>query len=1294
MMKTKKALSLVLVFAMLLALVPAALAADATYTDVPESHWAYSYVEDVTAKGLMNGVGDGTFALNSTMTRAMFVTVLARMSGENLYNEEPSAYADVPSGQWYTGAVNWAGEANIVNGYPDGTFKPMDAVTREQAATLLIRYAEYMDLDLPQDKDVPAYTDADEIASWARVAVEGCSAAGILSGYPDGSFQPKNAITRAEAAKVLSTFLVAANTEPADPPVVPEPPEEPTEPSEEPTEPTPTEPVPTEPEPTVPSEPEEPTEPEEFYTITFVGENGYAKYEGQKVTEIQVSSKETYVEFGIYGEYENGYELDSAAASAGALDQAGNIFVLSQFSGDVTVNFTTRFRTVYINYVISPNWNNNYIETPQAVTWGTAPERPTVNRVGHHVKEWYYDQEYTQQFDFEQPLTEDVTLYGEWSRNIYTVTFMVDGEVYDVQQVEHGYKASAVANPTKDNYIFNGWYYDEDCTQPYNRTSDSIGADTTVYAGWVEAKLNYVYLNGSTGNDENSGATAADAVKTFARAKELLADAAYKEIRITGQIKVTGTEVWDLSEYPDAVVYRDESFKSYLFWVTGDLTLSNITIDGGAKRWAAEDGTPFEGYMLFNCTGGVVTMNAGTELCNSHTGSYSSGGVGYLHNATLTINDGVKIHDCDGGYAGVFGGSATNGPSTIVMNGGEIYNNYAYKKPTSATSSSTASAVITVIGSSTKGCSTFTMNGGKIYNNWVEGEDFTYGSGAIYLYYGQFIMNGGEIYNNSGISASVIRAYGASKAIASVELNGGKIYNNTATLGETDVEIRTYANMVINNEDVLQDGSYWVQNNANAYPITIGKALTNPLNVTFEALVYNRVLFQGTDTYQLTDSDLALINLSNEMPDAYKLTLDTENNNIYLGRSREIGTAIYMSAAGNDANDGLSVETAVATFARAKELLIANQSATGDNVIFVVGGTATGTPSVINITGEETWSLKGIPNAYMQADPSSKASGYMFYVTGTLTLEDIVIDGNLYYNTNKCSGFRVDKEVNADKDDEDLNRGVLNLKSGAVLRNFSYYGVYVYGGTLNMYEGSKITNVPNNGSYGIYVTGSLLASGVDNRSTVNIYGGELSECYHGMNVLAETTLNISGGLFTKNGGACNPGGAVLYCSSASAVINISGGTFTDNHLTGTGNMAVGTIYYGTDTSTLNITGGTFTNNTCAKDPNANGFAFNNSAAANNATVHVKADGTTLDLSGAPFYWAVNDDSSSVTIDSALTGNVKVAFKAAPAAGQVVAKGTESYALTEADLAKVACLNEGITLKLDTEKNAIVVADPE
>ena len=1280
MMKTKRALSLVLVLAMLLSLVPTALAADASYADVPDGHWAYSYVEGVTAKGLMNGVGDNTFAPDSTMTRAMFVTVLARLSGESVNERETAVYTDVPAGKWFTDAVNWAGAADIVKGYPDGTFRPEEAVTREQAATLLVRYAAYMGLELSQDKEVPDYTDADEISAWARAAVESCGAAGILSGYPNGSFQPAKAITRAEAAKVLSTFLAAVSTET-------EVPEEPTEP----TEPQPTEPEPTEPEPTEPSEPEEPTEPEEFYTITFEGENGYAKYEGRKVTEIQVSSYEPYVEFGIYGEYDDGYELDTASASAGSLDQAGNIFILSQISGDVTVSFTTRFRTVYIDYVISPNWNNNYIVTPQAVTWGNAPERPTVNRVGFHVKEWYYDQGYTQVFDFDQPLTKDVTLYGEWSRNVYTVTFMVDGEVYNVQQVEHSYKAAAIANPSKDNYIFNGWYYDEECTQPYNRASDSIVEDTTLYAGWVEAKLNYVYLNGSAGNDENSGATAADAVATFARAKELLAEAAYKEIRITGQIKVSGTEVWDLSEYPEAVVYRDEGFKSYLFWVTGDLTLRNITIDGGAKRWAADDGTPFEGYMLFNCTGGVVTLDAGTEMRNSHTGSYSSGGVGYLHNATVTINEGVKIHDCDGGYAGVFGGSATNGPSNIVMNGGEIYNNFAYKTSTNATSSSAASAVITVVGSSSKGCSTFTMNGGKIYNNYVAGEGSTYGSGAIYLYYGRFIMNGGEIYGNSGVSASVIRTSGGSKGICLVELNGGRIYDNTAKLAETDAEIRTYTDVVINNENVL-DGSYWVQNNANVYPITIATALTKPLNVTFEALVYNRILFQGTETYQLTESDLALLNLSNEVPDAYKVTLDTENNNIYLGRAGEIGTAIYLAAAGNDANDGKSVETAVATFARAKELLIANQSDTGDNVIFVVGGTANGTPSVINISGEETWSLKGIPNAYMQADPTSKNSGYMFYVTGTLTLEDIVIDGNLYYGTNKVTGFRVDKEVNADKDDEDLNRGVLNLKSGAVLRNFNNYGTYVYGGTLNMYEGSKITNAPNSGSYGIYVTGSLLASGVDNRSTVNIYGGELSECYHGMNVLAETTLNISGGLFTRNGGACNPGGAVLYCSSASAVINISGGTFTDNHLTGTGNMAVGTIYYGTSTSTLNITGGTFTNNTCAMDPNANGFAFNNSAAASNATVHVKADGTALDLAGAPFYWAANDDSSSVTIDSALTGNVKVAFKAAPAAGQVVAKGTETYQLTEADLAKVACLNEDITLKLDTEKNAIVVAD--
>ena len=1283
MMQTKRALSLVLVLAMLLTLVPAALAAPA-YTDVPETHWAYAYIEDVTEKGLMQGMAQGVFAPEQTMTRAMFVTVLARMGGSVLNNDQASVYSDVAPGLWYTGAVNWAREAGVVNGYPDGTFRPADPVTREQAAAFMIRYAEYMELELPQDKEVPAYTDADQISSWARVAVEGCSAAGILTGYPDGSFQPRNDSVRAEGAKILSVFL-AVSTQPPVEPTEPDPTEpEPTEPA--PTESEPTEPDPTDPEPTDPNPTEPPTEPEEIYVISFVGDNGYAKINGEKVTQVSVSSLEPYVEFSIHGEYDNGYETDTVTASQGNLDQAGNTFILSQFEGDVTVHFTTRFRTLYIDYVISPNWNNNYLVTPQAVTWGTIPALPTVNRVGHHVKAWYLDQEYTQEFDFTKPLTENVTLYGAWSRNVYTVTFMVDGQVYNTQQIEHGSRASAIANPSKDGWVFNGWYYDEACTEPFNRSADDIVADTTLYAGWVEAKLNYVYLNGSAGSDDNTGATASDAVRTFAKAKELLADAAYKEIRVVGQIKVTGEEVWDLSEYPDAVMLRDESYTSYLFWVTGSLTLQNIVIDGGAQRWAAEDGTPFEGYMIFNCTDGFVTMNAGTEIRNSHTSMYSSSGVGYLNGATLTINEGVKIHSNDAGYAGAFN-ATSSGASTIVMNGGEIYNNHAHRASTSATSSSAASGAFTLAGSSSKGHTVFTMNGGKIYNNWIEGEESTFGAGAIYLYNrSQFIMNGGEITGNRGINASAIRSYGTNKMPNRIEFNGGRIYDNTNRLTTVDVELRAYTDMVIHNETVME-GSYWVQNNANCHPITIGVALTKPLNVTHEALAYGRVMFQGTETYALTENDLNLIALTNEMPGAYKLTLDTENNNIYLGSTQVVGTAIYLASDGNDANDGLTRETAVATFARAKELLIANQSDSGDNVIYVVGGTTSSKPPVIDITGEETWSLKGIPNAYMQMDPSCKS--YMFYVTGTLTLEDIIIDGNCYYNTNDVTIFRVNKETNPDKDPDELDSGTLNLKSGTVLRNTSGEAVYVYGGILNMYDGAVITNVTDDS--GIYATGSYVAnSGMDNTPYVNIYGGEISHCYHGFTILGDARLNIHGGLFTHNGGACNPGGAVIYANSIGCVTNIYGGTFQDNFLTGTAKNTLGTVYYTTSACTLNIYGGTYSGNTCELAPSVNGFAFNASKAENNPKVTVNA-GSGLDLSAAPFYWAVSDDTSALTVEAALTGSINLAYGAAPLAGQIVAQGTDSYKLTSADLAKFSCLNEGISFRLDIEKNAIVVA---
>ena len=1275
MKRVKRLLALVLVLAMAMSLMPGALAAGSPYTDVPAGHWAEDYIAHVTEQGLMDGVGDGRFSPSGAMDRAMFVVVLARMAGAETDNTAATGFSDVAENQYYTGAVAWASGLGIVRGYENGTFGPKRPVTREQAATFLVRYAQVMGLELEPVQAAVEFTDGGSISGYARQAVALCSQAGILEGYPDGSFLPQKSITRAEAAKVLSIFLTAAKPEPVEP-TEPEPTEpEPTEP--EPTEPEPTEPEPTEPEPTEP----EPTEPP--VTITFVGVNGYAKYQGEKVESITVAADEPYVEFGIYGEYDLGFELDTATASQGKMSRAGNIFVLSDFTGDVTVTYTTRYRTVYVDFVISPNYQGMFVDSPQAVTWGQCATMPETTRNGYHVDAWYLDEAYTQEYDFSTAVTEDLTLYGQWDINTYTVTYMVDGQVYHTAQVDYNRYAPVIANPVKDGYVFNGWFYDADCTQPFNRSRDSIVEDTTLYASWAEAKMDYVYLNGQAGSDSNSGMTPSDAVATFAKAKELLAVAAHPEIRITGMIRVDDEQLWDLSEYPGARVIRDESYtSSYLFWVseTGNLTLQNITIDGGAKAWAAEDGSDFVSYMVFNCTDGYVTMNEGTEFCNTVTKNTSTGAVAYLNGAHLTINDGVKIHDNVGGNTGAFG-CTSSGASVIVMNGGEIYDNVAARKATSVTSSTPAGAFY-LAGSSGDGNTVMTMNGGKIYNNKVESDGGTHGAGAVYLYYrAGFVMNGGEIYDNIGANAGAIMANGTratdTAGVDRVELRGGSIRDNTGSEGE--IVIRAYASLALYDQSVFT-GSIWLVDNDNRLPVGIACPLTAPLNLTCEEVVYGNVLAEGLD-YTLTEADLAQVNLSNPLAEQYKLTL--EDNRIFIGSTQNVGTRIYLSGAGNDANDGLTRDTAVATFARAKELLIANQSDTGDNVITVLAGTTSSTPKVMVIDQDQTWSLAGIPNAYVQVAEGTK--GYLAYVQGaTLTLEDITIDGNRYYNLDNATAlFRVEKA------DPEVTQtpSVLELKQGALLQNSNDEAVYAYGGIVNMYDGAKITGVSKDGA--IYATGMYVeTTGLDRTPYINIYGGEIVDNdTRGFYLLGAAELNIYGGTFARNTLA-NGGGGVIYTSVAGVKVSIYGGEFRDNALTGTNASSVGAVYYTSAASSLLVAGGTFSGNTCAVDPVQNGFSSTSSTAGRSMAATVDAGGKTLDLGNANFHWAVCE--TPLALSSALTGPVNLSYATAPESGAVVAVGS-GYTLTQADLAKLSCLNSGVALTLDTANNRIVVS---
>ena len=116
------------------------LAFDFRFADVmDENAWYYDAVYAAYDAGLMNGVGEGLFAPNATLDRATLATVLYREAGESAAKGTAS-FTDIAEGQWYTDAVNWTAEQGVVNGYPDGTFRPEAPITRQEMATMLYRY--------------------------------------------------------------------------------------------------------------------------------------------------------------------------------------------------------------------------------------------------------------------------------------------------------------------------------------------------------------------------------------------------------------------------------------------------------------------------------------------------------------------------------------------------------------------------------------------------------------------------------------------------------------------------------------------------------------------------------------------------------------------------------------------------------------------------------------------------------------------------------------------------------------------------------------------------------------------------------------------------------------------------------------------------------------------------------------------------------------------------------------------------------------------------------------------------
>lgn len=191
--------------------VPGVTAPGTTFSDI-KNHANKAAIEELASRGIINGMGKGTFAPNKTMTRAEFAAIVTRALG--LAAKDTKAFTDVPSSKWYAGYIGTANSSGIVNGVGSGKFNPDGTITRQEAAAMVARAAKLCGLDPSMDeaatKDMLAqFGDYRSVASWAKKPMAFCYSVNILD-QSDLNIEPTKAILRCEIAQMLYNMLTAA----------------------------------------------------------------------------------------------------------------------------------------------------------------------------------------------------------------------------------------------------------------------------------------------------------------------------------------------------------------------------------------------------------------------------------------------------------------------------------------------------------------------------------------------------------------------------------------------------------------------------------------------------------------------------------------------------------------------------------------------------------------------------------------------------------------------------------------------------------------------------------------------------------------------------------------------------------------------------------------------------------------------------------------------------------------------------------------------------------------------------
>lgn len=217
----KKFSLILLSFLLLFSIAPMAAAQSQSFWDVSKNHWAYDAIHEMAKKGIITGYPDGSFRPNDPVTRAEFAKIMIAASGipMNSSHNLSQTFEDVPRNHWAFRYIEYA--KPYLTGYQSGstyTYKPNENAVREDIAVALVRLMSYDSTKTPDLNLLEQFKDRDEISTNLRPFIALAISTNLISGYSDRTFRPQAQITRAEAASLLYRTLIDRETKIVFPP--------------------------------------------------------------------------------------------------------------------------------------------------------------------------------------------------------------------------------------------------------------------------------------------------------------------------------------------------------------------------------------------------------------------------------------------------------------------------------------------------------------------------------------------------------------------------------------------------------------------------------------------------------------------------------------------------------------------------------------------------------------------------------------------------------------------------------------------------------------------------------------------------------------------------------------------------------------------------------------------------------------------------------------------------------------------------------------------------------------------